>query len=67
MRHATPALVPDNSMAQVGDFCPEESTMAVGSRRSWEAAYGDKTIDETTRVAPAEGRVNLLSTCMNTT
>ena len=37
-------------MAQAGDFCPEESTMAVGSRRSWEAAFGDKTIDETTSV-----------------
>ena len=24
--------------------------MAVGSRRSWEAAFGDKTIDETTSV-----------------
>ena len=39
------------SMAQAGDFCPEESTMAVGSRRSWEAAFGDNTIDETTSFA----------------
>ena len=47
-------------MAQAGDFCPEESTMAVGSRRLWEAAFGDKTIDETTSFAGrGRGQSNL--------
>ena len=38
-------------MAQAGDFCPDESTMAAGSRISWVAAFGDNTIGETTSFA----------------
>ena len=34
------------SMGEVGDFCPEEAAVAVGSRRSRAAAFGDETIDE---------------------
>ena len=48
-------------MAEEGNFLPESTSSAVGSRRSRAAAFGDNTLDDRSSLPPADGGVELLS------